>query len=1088
MIDWEYLIAKYGSAETPHKFEEIALAYVQDLYPQYTWYPTGKTRDGNKDAQRKEVYFGEDNSFDVWEEAKFKETGRALRRQDIDPTILSGLIQGNVRLIVFVTNTRVPDELLDRAILGARIKGMKVSCVLADQLESWLLLNPGIYAKYWDDHAIAHQATAKVVWVQNAAFFDMVSNDFKSFSARKVMLIGDIYLLTVSISSNVKTMAELSITVDFPFEIVKHPNYDDPDHLSVECGLSTFALLLKAKCAFSGGVNLQFKINGVQYSRVTREIEIVANSPVKVVYAQQLQLINKIKTFIDALPDGASGSLITICAGSGMGKSFMLKSVYETFCLKRDMTIVSFESDRNALTNYLLLCRIVLFLYYGNIFWDRSSWSHKEIEQQKALAIQNNTRDLFDDASLGRLFDGCFDASIAKDVVEQLTKRRRKTHSLIHTRAALAGKILLLDDFQYLNKPQADFIYRIIDDLDLYQSDCVMIISATKGRFPNRQAEMHFMKLTPNAFELNGLTHTDMAETLGTCFQLSPMALRRVAVKILSPSPLLTCELLRTLREEVGGSSDNIFHIIYTYSASKGQTQILKNRFAGLQGQYYLLDILYRFKKGISKNILMNFSGFGNRPVQTDLELLFAKNLIISQDGLIFPYHDYYIRSYIQLRKARYSNALTGQFLSYLINTPNYAELFDSNHILSMLIECGKKYLRLYENKIKELIHHYMQTTQFGAALHYCSCYYHMVEGRKPDTYTREEFYYLFSYAYCLVHCGDQTLANHLLEMIYTFANEDVPEKYSAGSELLNQHFWALKPDGVIENSFLIQSGTTHMLQSKHLSGDDLSRVEQAYDTCFNRRMVTYLLLDQWENGRATYAQRLKLLSEEFQGDDFRSHSATLIMDYARGISFFAPKRAQHLFKTALDFFSCRAENHYRRILLCKMDYLVSKCVIGDIEAFWDMEPLIEDLLQGGFSSEYFKAVLKRCACRSVFLSQVASNSMSEVPQLYANISRADDDMEEISNALLESGLQPGERDRFLLNNLIAYFAIRDGQSEKAAKYLHEVDVYVRQAGSSYRKIVSHNLRHIDTISRIIWCTKDTSFASDAFLLDCRFW
>lgn len=1011
-----------------------------------------------------------------------------MRRQDIDPTILSGLIQGNVRLIVFVTNTRVPDELLDRAILGARIKGMKVSCVLADQLESWLILNPDVYAKYWDDHAIEHQATAEIVWVQNAAFFDMVSNDFRSFSARKVMLIGDIYLLTVSISSNIKTNAELSTTDDFPFDIVRHPNYDDPDHLCVECGLSTFALLLKAKCVFSGGVNLRFKINGVQYSRVTREIEIVAGSPVKVVYAQQLQLINKIKSFIDALPDGTSGSLITICASSGMGKSFMLKSIYETFCLKRDMTIVSFESNKNALTNYLLLCRIVLFLYYGNIFWDRSSWSHKELDRQKALAIHNNTRDLFDDASLGGLFDGCFDASIAKNVVEQLTKRGKKTHSLIHTRAALAGKILLLDDFQYLNKPQAEFIYRIIDDLNLYQSDCIIIISATRGRFSDQQAEMRFMKLSPNAFELKGLTYNDMAETLGTCFQLSPMTLRRVAVKILSPSPLLTCELLRTLQEKVDESSDNIFHIICTYSASKGQTQILKNRFVGLQKQYYLLDILYRFKKGISKKILMNFRGFGNRPVQTDLKLLFAKNLIIFQDGLIFPYHDYYIQSYTQLRKARYSNALTGQFLSYLLNIPDYAKLFDPNHILSMLIECGKKYLRMYEKKIKELIHHYMQATQFGAALHYCSCYYRMVEDRNPDTYTREEFYYLFSYAYCLVHCGDQTLANQLLEMIYTFASEDVPEKYSAGSELLNQHFWALKPDGIIENSFLIQSGAAHMLQSNHRSGYDISRFEQAYDTCFNRRMVTYLLLDQWENGRITFAQRLKILSEEFQGDDFRSHSATLIMDYARGISFFAPKRAQHLLKIALDFFSCQAENHYRRILLCKLDYLVLKCVNGDIEAFWDMEPLTEDLLQGGFSSEYFKAVLKRCACRSVFLSQESSNSMPKGSQLPAGVSRTDGDTEEITNALLESGLQPRERDSFLLNNLAAYFAIRDGQREMAAKYLQKVDECVRQVGNSYRKIVWHNLRHIDTISRIIWCTKDTPFASDAFLLDCRFW
>lgn len=1088
MIDWEYIITKYGPTETPHKFEEIALAYVKDVYPQYTWYPTGKTRDGNKDAQRKEVYFGEDNSFDVWEEAKFKETGRALRRQDIDPTILSGLIQGNVRLIIFVTNTRMPDELLDRAILGARIKGMKVSCVLADQLESWLILNPSIYTKYWDDHTTEHQATAKVVWVQNAAFFDMVSNDFKSFSTRKIMLTGNIYLLTVSISSNIKTSAELSTTVDFPFEVVKHPNYDDPHHLNVECGLSTFALLLKAKCVFSGGVNLRFKINDIYYSRVTQEIEIVASSPVKIVYAQQLQFINKIKAFIDVLPDGASGSLITICSGSGMGKSFMLKSIYETFCLKRDMTIVSFESDRNALTNYLLLCRIVLFLYYGNIFWERSSWPRKELDQHKALAIQNNTRELFDDASLGRLFDGCFDAGIAKDVVEQLTRKRKKNVSLIHTRATFAGKILLLDDFQYLNKLQADFAYRIINNLNLYQSDCVIIISATKGRFSDRRAEMRFWELTPNAFELDGLTPNDMAETLGTCFQLSPMALRRAAVKILSSSPLLTCELLRTLKEEVGGSPDNIFHMICTYSASKGRTQILKNRFAGLSGQYYLLDILYRFKKGISKNILMNFDGFGSRSVQTDLDLLFAKNLIVSQDGLIFPYHDYYVRSYIQLRKARYFNTLTGQFLSYLLNIPDSKELFDTNHILSMLIDCGKKYVKLYENKVKELIHYYMRTTQFGAALHYCSCYYHMMEGRKPSTYTREEFYYLFSYAYCLVHCGNQTLANQLLEMIYTFANENVPEKYSAGSELLNQHFWALKLDGVIENSFLIQSGAAHMLQSKRLFGDELSRVKQAYDTCFNRRMVTYLLLDQWENGRVTYAQRLKLLSKEYHGDDFRSHSATLIMDYARGISFFAPKRAKHLLQTALDFYFCRPENHYRRILLCKIDYLVLKCINGDIGAFWDMESLIEDLLQGGFSSEYFKAVLKRCACRSIFLSQATSNSIPEISQLLSSVSQIDNEMEEISNALLESGLQPGERERFLLNNLMAYFSICDGQSKKAAEYLQKVDMYVRQAGDSYRKIAMHNLRHIDTISRIIWCTKDTSFASDAFLLDCRFW
>lgn len=1087
MLDWEYLIKKYGPTETPHKFEEIALAYVRDVYPQYSWYPTRKTRDGNKDAQRKEVYFGEDNSFDVWEEAKFKGTGKSLRRQDIDPTILSGLIQGNVRLIIFVTNAPIPDELLDRAILGARIKGMKVSCVLADQLESWLILHPYIFNQYWDSYPNKQQASAGIIWIPNVSFFDMVSNDFKPFNTRKMMLTNNYYLLTVSISSNIQTIAVFYPMDDFPFDVVKHPNYDDPEHLIIELGLSTFALLLKAKSPFSGGVNIRFKIDGTQYSRVSQEVEIVANPSISIVYAQQMQLIDKIKAHINTLPNGVSGSLITIYASSGMGKSFVLRNIYEEFGLKRDMTIVAFDSDKNAFTNYMLLCRIVLFLYYGNIFWENSSWSREGLEQQKKLAVQNNNRELFDDSSLGSLFDGCLDACIAKDIVEQLARKKRR-NALVHTRTVLTSKILLLDDFQYLNKLQANFICHIFDNLNLYQGDCIVILSATKGNFSDRAMEARFLGLTANSFNLNGLTYNDMAGTLGGCFGLSPRALRRVARKILSPSPLLTRELLQVLQEYINGKTGNIFQMICAYSASKEQTLILKNRFCDLQKQYYLLDIVYRFKKGVPTKAIIEFSGFANRSVQSDLNILAGKNLVYFQDDLVFPYHDYYVKAYIQLRKSRFHNALTGRFLSYLISIQSDMQLVDTNQILSMLLKCGKKYLHLYESKVKDLIHYYMQTTQFGAALHFCSHYYHLIENREPNSYTSEEYYYLFSYAYCLVHCGNQNLANQLLETIYTFAKDDVPEKYMAGAELLSQNFWAIKLDGLINNSFFIQSGAYHMLQSGQLSQGGRYRIEQAYDTCFNRRMVTYLLIDQRKSGQENYAQRLKLLAQTYHGDDFRSHSATLIMDYARGISFFAPQLAERLLKIALDYFSCQAEEHYRRILLCKIDYLLLRCINGDDDAFWDMEPLIERLLQGGFSSEYFKAVLKRCACRTILWERAHPNSEKRETYFAAGSSQTLDALEEISNALLESGLSPEGRDCFLLNNLLAYYSICNRQYEKAIEYLQEIAVYVRQAGMSYQNIVAHNCEHINTISHISWCTVNTPVTSDTFLLDCRFW
>lgn len=1087
MIDWEYLIEKYGQAETPHKFEEIALEYVKDVYPQYSWHPTQRTRDGNKDAQRKEVYFGEDSSYDVWEESKFKGTGRALRRQDIDPTVLSGLIQGNVRLIVFVTNASIPGSLLDRAILGARIKGMKVSCVLEDQLASWLYLRSDIYRKYWDSLELTISETEKVVWIQSSTFLDLVSNDFKPFNTRKVMLVGNIYLLTVSISSNTKLRAELIMSDDFPFEQVNHPNYDAPSRLMLECGLSTFAILVKAKHAFSGCINLKFNIDGKQYSRVTQEIEIIAGASAKIVYAQQLQLVEKIRNRIDAIQI-ASGNIIALYAGSGMGKSFVLRNIQESFGLKRDMTTVEFESDKNALTNYLLLCRIVLFLYYGNIFWERSTWTKDELNEKKEYAIRANNRELFDDATLGSIFDGCFDAGVAKDVVEQLMRRRRANHVILHTKALLTGKILLIDDFQYLNKKQADFLYQIINDFNQYKSDSIVVISATKGRFLDETVEDSFLKITPNIFELSGLTSNDMAQTLGSCFHISPMALRRIAPKILSSNPLLTSEIIRILQDELENHVGNALEMITTYSASKGKSLILKNRFVDVKDQFYLLDILYRFRKGLPLEVIFGFCGFINHKMHNDLDFLISRNLINIRGNVVFPFHDYYIRSYIQLRNDAFYNETVGQFLCYLLSLGDNGEVFDTDHVLAMLIDCGEKYLHLYENKLKERIHYYMQTTQFGTALHYCSCYYRVIAKNDPHSYSRDDFRYLFSYAYCLVHCGDQALANQLLETIYTYATEDLPEKYAAGSELLSQNFWALKLDGMIETSLLIQSGAEHLLRTNNLTNIEKARIEHAYDTCFNRRMVTYLLQDQRQRARDTYIDRLKLLSQKYHGNEFRSQAATLIMDYARGVSFFTPQKAKKLFEIAYSFFSCNREIHYRRIMLCKIDYIVLKCITGDIDAFWEMDAIINSLLQGGFYSEYFKAILKRCACRTVFLSEVASDYGNERDQATCGAQTYEDALEEISNALIESGLQPEERDLFLLKNLLAYFAIRNHQIDKATEYLVEVDAYVKQAGKSYRSVVAHNLKYMNSITRIAWCTSEKFFDPGTYMLDCRFW
>ena len=44
MINWKLLYDKFGRLNAAKKFEDLALDYVCDVYNEYTWKPTQRTR------------------------------------------------------------------------------------------------------------------------------------------------------------------------------------------------------------------------------------------------------------------------------------------------------------------------------------------------------------------------------------------------------------------------------------------------------------------------------------------------------------------------------------------------------------------------------------------------------------------------------------------------------------------------------------------------------------------------------------------------------------------------------------------------------------------------------------------------------------------------------------------------------------------------------------------------------------------------------------------------------------------------------------------------------------------------------------
>ena len=224
MIQWELLYKKFGKKLSAEKFEDMALDYVSDVYSEYTWKPTGRTRDGNRDFHNLE-----DKLLNIWGEAKYKKDSIRLTRKDLDPTILSGLIDGTVALIIFVTNGTIPNSLITRMTLGANMKGIKLSFVMGKQLSDWLILNPAKYELYFEEKLDNSEfKNEQLLNFEKISFYEPISLDFKPNFDKVSMNVDDTFILNCLIRNTQKSICKLELEEDAPISFVDSEKYESP--------------------------------------------------------------------------------------------------------------------------------------------------------------------------------------------------------------------------------------------------------------------------------------------------------------------------------------------------------------------------------------------------------------------------------------------------------------------------------------------------------------------------------------------------------------------------------------------------------------------------------------------------------------------------------------------------------------------------------------------------------------------------------------------------------------------------------------------------------------------------------------------
>lgn len=146
-IDWRKIEEGFRG------FEKLALLFAKENFQNPSWKKTGETRDGNTDAIA--YVFGyqssEKQQAQWWMEAKYSTEQTLVTRYRLDATIVSAILNGNVKKVIFVTNIAIRAKtIID--IRNALTKATSCHDVLfctKPILENWLCKNPSIYQKFF---------------------------------------------------------------------------------------------------------------------------------------------------------------------------------------------------------------------------------------------------------------------------------------------------------------------------------------------------------------------------------------------------------------------------------------------------------------------------------------------------------------------------------------------------------------------------------------------------------------------------------------------------------------------------------------------------------------------------------------------------------------------------------------------------------------------------------------------------------------------------------------------------------------------------------------------------------------------------
>ncbi|GHU47949.1 hypothetical protein AGMMS50289_23890 [Betaproteobacteria bacterium] len=1028
---------------TPRRFEELAMRFLQEKYPK-DWTLLPQSGDGNRDVEnvQKVSTFGQDMELLEWAEAKHtNQANRRLQKGQLDPTIVSAILNKRVVALLFISNGYYPDSYIPRAeqaLMGRLMAGPYF--IDGSQLEQWLDQHPDLADDYFSKIPQQPEENVNPLEIIDVRLVSMTDYGDGHMEYRdRLKRTEQVVLLAI-----VRAIRPMRVGLTLDASCLELDLNKFPTKLELRGGLQSIPLCVKAvlECAQGSGTVLIHSDGADQ--PVIGKFHYAIGATVEVTCASQITALQKLHEILDAHTNHPRPGCLRLVGDAASGKSWVQRKLMEEHALTARVRRLVFgaASGENART----LCRSLLFLSFG------AAADFSGLENGGRIPTQDLPIDV-----IKSLYQGVNTSDQAADVLERLLASEEVTATF--TRMDRGDpKVLLLDDLHKADELSLRVLRHILKRLADSDNRTLLVLAHRSG----------FNALNDNIIPL-----------LRCDIRIDPVNeddIHRALQQVL-PSPVVpavqeqTCEVIHNVLElssfidgirtrnvsNKHSTSDVLNDVRHALvEASVGH---IAARLSG-KSEETAADLVAIVEGGVEDAFLRQ--RFGDQTVDALLDSKLF-HLLPDRNGAltrVVPAHDLLQEAYLSRRDV-YSTKLAEHIGSLMDTMPHRRP-----DLLIHLCRCGSHWRRRYLFETLSLRDKLLQQTCFGRARGMSEALYNLLrrEGRRALSLTEDQHLaVLFGYANCVNHTegsgSSMRFFNETAEAAHHYPRSVTTVDYAcrAAAELFNVRFWQIEIASLSDDIEIFLRDYENLDSSLRSAG-----WADGIMTAINRLMMVHYLKDEPDLARLTF-ERGRIFAEKFACPH---DQANLLMDEAKCLFRSEPKRALEQMEAALNIYE-DSNTQVRRLAVCRaqLAYLRARLRLADI-AFAETEA--RALVDAGFMQEYANSTLQAGA---VYL--VSGDLLAAQAHLQQVV-------------IQKSALRQNPRREMLWHHLAGVAAALEGDVGTAQKYFQHHQQLAQRLGLSYREIATHNLRIIHlSPDRAVWADDPISAA---FWLDPRLW